>query len=151
MKGQKNIIRLIIVVSVILALVSNLESEIILRGEGNIADQAPQSDVLRREQVIQYRAIQPDGTIIMVEMVVGGQNNPFAFKRLNEFSLVRDESKYYCWARQGEDGNLKSTGYAIHLYDPEELGLEKDIRFSDEFFEQRRYWMRRDININRRE
>ena len=150
MKGQKNIIKLIIVVSVILVFVSNLEPKLILR-EGYVKEQSLPPGEWSAELVLPYRATQPDGTIIILEEVIGGKNNLLSFIRLNGYTVAKDDSKLYSWAIQGELGNLVPTGYAIHLYDPEELGLEKDIRFSDELAERLKGWQIRGMDPNRRD
>ncbi|MCL2065412.1 MAG: M6 family metalloprotease domain-containing protein, partial [Candidatus Cloacimonetes bacterium] len=41
-------------------------------------------------------------------------------------------TRFYCWARQGEDGELESTGFPIHLHDPKDLGLEPGETISPE-------------------
>jgi len=83
--------------------------------------------------------IQPDGIVIEFEEYTGGENNPYIMFRMNEFTIVWDrESGYWCFARQSHDGNLESTGYPVHLYNPEELGLEKNIRMSEERAKDRR-------------
>ena len=72
--------------------------------------------------------LQNDGTKIILET----KNNPTILVKKDGFTVIYDnDSKNYCWARQSEDGRLESTGYPVHLYDPNELGLEKDIRMSD--------------------
>jgi len=67
---------------------------------------------------------------------------------MNGFTITFDfESRYWCWARQAEDGTLESTGFPAHLYNPEEIGLEKDIRMSKERAEMQRD-MVREFNEN---
>ena len=49
----------------------------------------------------------------------------------NNYTMVIDsKTKYWCWAQQGKDGYLESTGYEIHLYTPESLGLKPGITVS---------------------
>ena len=80
---------------------------------------------------------QPDGTKVIFETVFGGENNPSFFDRINGFTITFDyNTKFYCWARQSEDGWLQSTGYPVHLYDPEKLGLKKNIRITKERAEE---------------
>ena len=73
--------------------------------------------------------IQPDGT--EVRLFITG--NDF-YRRLhdeNNFTIIRDRStRYFCWAKQGEDGKLESTGKPIHIYDPKEIGLEPGEDYS---------------------
>jgi len=89
---------------------------------------------------------QPDGTIISIETVVGGENNPEAFERWNGYTVIRDEeSGYWCYARQAEDGNLESTGLPVHLYDADDLGIEKDIRMAQERALEELRMLREDI------
>ena len=90
------------------------------------------SNVIREQYEI-FEYMQPDGTKIKLEFVLGGRNNPLIMLRINGFTVVYDyESKFFCWARQANDGTLESTKYPVHLHDPETIGLEKDIRMSDE-------------------
>jgi len=104
-----------------------------LKKEGSTDDKVP--ILWQKELIIRtIEATQPDGAIIEIEQIMGGVNNPrWDFLRKGEYTVVWDkETKYFCWARQGADGNLESTGYPIHLYDADNLGLEKNIRMSKE-------------------
>ena len=75
---------------------------------------------------------QPDGVKVKIEIVFGGKNNPLTMHRKDGYTVAIDhDTRYFCWAKLAENGNLVSTGYPVHLYDPKELGLEKDIRMSD--------------------
>ena len=80
---------------------------------------------------IKRQVEQPDGTIINV-FLTGDEN--FSFLHDEErFTIIRDSrTRFYCWARQGEDGELESTGFPIHLHDPKELGLEPGETISPE-------------------
>ena len=72
-----------------------------------------------------------------MEEIEGGKNNPDFLYRLNDFTVVYDyKTKYYCWALQNKDGWLESTGYPVHLHNPEQLGLEKNIRMTNERAEE---------------
>jgi hypothetical protein len=76
---------------------------------------------------------QPDGTVIKA-FYTGWQNSfthdgfHMGYVRLhdeNDFTIILDEETgFYCWAKQGADGALESTGYPVHLHDPRDLGLE---------------------------
>ena len=72
---------------------------------------------------------QPDG-IVMRLFITGDE----FYRRLhdeNNFTIIRDKNtRYFCWAKQGEDGRLESTGKPIHLYDPKEIGLEPGEDYS---------------------
>ena len=91
---------------------------------------------------------QPDGMKVTIETVIGGKNNPSIIQRINGFTVVRDtDTRYWCWARQAEDGALESTGYPVHLYDPEELGLEKNIRISNERAKKEEEMIRKELDV----
>jgi len=96
-----------------------------------------------REKIVKTSDItQPDGVIVKIELVLGGENNPYILLRKDDYTVVTDkETMFVCWARQGSDGNLESTGYPIHLYDPEKLRLEKNIRMSKEQAEKKRRYI----------
>jgi len=87
-----------------------------------------------------YECTQPDGVKVLFEVVLGGLYNtdPLGLLRKDGYTAIYDkETGFTCWARQGIDGNLESTGYPVHLYDPEQLGLEKNIRQSKEQAEKK--------------
>jgi len=92
------------------------------------------------EEIYKVKIKQPDGVIIEVDRIYGGKNNPTSIYQKNGFSIRWDrETNYFCWAERSDNGSLESTGYPIHLYDPEDLKLEKNIRISDERFEEKKY------------
>ena len=121
MKNQKNKLRLIIAFTMIALGTLNLVA----------SDWMP-------ETISTGEVTQPDGTILVLELITGGENNPLSFLRLNGYIVAIDKSMYYCWARQADDGTIESTGNPVHLYEPERLGLEKDIRLSNEKAEELR-------------
>ena len=96
-----------------------------------------------RERIRESRAIQPDGTIITFELVLGGEYNPGIMYRKNGYTIIDDDSKTWCWVTRAENGRLVSTGFPVHLYDPEELGLEKNLKPTKERAEELRDIMRR--------
>ncbi|MCL2063692.1 MAG: hypothetical protein FWG98_04905 [Candidatus Cloacimonetes bacterium] len=81
---------------------------------------------------------QPDGTLIDFEIVGSSSRRTMeVFLRKNGHTLVLDkDSQYYCWAYQDSLGQLSSTGKPVHLYDPDILGLDKDIRISIDRLEE---------------
>ena len=80
---------------------------------------------------------QPDGTEIEIERIEGGELWIQAIFQKNGYTLVYDNtSQYWCWAYLGECGWLLPTEFPIHLYDPEVLGLEKNIRMCPSFVEE---------------
>jgi M6 family metalloprotease-like protein len=93
-----------------------------------------QADGWYPELIFITKITQPDGVEIELEIISGGVNNLVGrLLRLNEYTVVRDnETGFHTWARLAPDGTLESTGKPIHLYDPKELGLEKNLRMSDE-------------------
>jgi hypothetical protein len=148
MKIQKSIIEIIIVISLILCIVKSLEGRLPnpYYDPNAIPDRVdtttPQQLIdgwYIPESVIKFKVSLPDGTIIEIEDVDGGENNPDVLYRINGYTVI-DEDDPHCWywARQAEDGTLESTGYPVHLYDPEELGLEKNIKMSKEAAEKER-------------
>jgi len=70
---------------------------------------------------------QPDGTVITV-FETGTFNDVYSSIRIHnedDYTIIRDENTaVYCWARQGSNGWLESTGFAVHLYNPKTLGLK---------------------------
>jgi len=89
------------------------------------------------EMFMESAVLQPDGISIVIEKVFLGKNNPLMVLRKDGFTVIQDsETEYYCWARQSKEGLLESTGKPIHLYNPNDLGLEKNIRISDEAFKK---------------
>ena len=49
----------------------------------------------------------------------------YRYHDINNFTIIKDEvTGYWCWARQGSDGRLESTGYRFDRYDPKLLNLE---------------------------
>ena len=153
---KKRILRQITVISMILCLVSGLGA-ILFNPDFDSSYRLPPGNVRtelcadgwRLEWIENVKLTQPDGVEIDVEVVNGGVNNPMCFNRINGFTIVFDrESRYWCWARQAEDGTLESTGYPTHLHEPEALGLEKDIRMSNERAELEREWDREFLEIN---
>ncbi|MCL2065473.1 MAG: hypothetical protein FWG98_14030 [Candidatus Cloacimonetes bacterium] len=82
-----------------------------------------------RNREIQYE--QPDGTILNV--FISGDEVFMLIHDEEMYTIIRDSrTRFYCWARQGEDGELESTGFPIHLHDPKDLGLEPGETISSE-------------------
>jgi len=90
---------------------------------------------------------QPDGTIVPV-FITGDASvyhNNIRIHDENDYTIIRDDNTgVYCWAKQGKDGWLESTGYAIHRSHPEKLGLQPGENISAERRQERREeWMRK--------
>ena len=48
----------------------------------------------------------------------------------NHFTMVKDDlSGFWCWAQE-ENGELVSSGYPVHLYNPESRGIRPHARIS---------------------
>jgi len=85
---------------------------------------------------------QPDGTIVQA-FATGDSFVGRAYDK-DDFTIIRDkETTYYCWAKQGADGWLESTGFPIHLYDPKTLDIKPGESDSPERLEEKRRERRR--------
>jgi len=84
---------------------------------------------------------QPDGTIVQAFATGGKFGNSFYGRAYDkdDFTIIRDkETTYYCWAKQGADGWIESTGFPIHLYDPKTLDIKPGESDSPERIEEKR-------------
>jgi len=100
------------------------------------------------EQFMICTEYQSDGTSIEIEFVLGGENMRYGWHRKNGYTIGYDhETGYWCWMRQGADGDVELTEYPVHLFDPNELGLEKNIRMTKEKAEE---WIRASKETNRK-
>ena len=133
MKRQISKILKMIVLTLILSFVTTL---LAFESNNTSQDKSNESSTLddrskKKGEKIEFA--QPDGTKLILEVFLGGRNNPSFLLQKNGFTVVYDpNSKYFCWARQSDNGRLESTKYPVHLHNPELLGLEKDIRMSDD-------------------
>ena len=143
MKINKRAIEIILTISILFCMVNVLEAIIFDGPESpNFAPNAKPSisdhknirgpDGWYPEYVSKEMVFQPDGVEFEIEWVSGGENNLDDLYRIDGFTIIKDETGFWCWAKQGEDGSLESTGYPVHLYDPVELGLKKNIRMTRE-------------------
>jgi len=83
---------------------------------------------------------QPDGTVI--NAFVSGNAYHRRFHDKDGYTMTREhDTDLICWARQGEDGLLESTGFAVHLYDPKTLGLEPNVDISQVRYRELRNWI----------
>jgi hypothetical protein len=74
---------------------------------------------------------QPDGTELTIYET--GDHRYRRYHDENDYTVIKDrKTKFICYAIRGEDGNLKSSGYPIHLHSPQSLGLEPGLRPSPE-------------------
>jgi len=92
------------------------------------------------EENLPLKVEQPDGTIITVYFTgaKGGYYYTYRFCDEDNFTILEDnETGVFCWAKQDSDGWLKSTGYAVHLYNPKDLGLKPGESMSKERAEER--------------
>lgn len=70
---------------------------------------------------------QPDGT--KIEVVGWGDEFYAVFETLDGYTVFFDPAlKAYCFAQQGADGDLVSTGVQIHRAQPATLGLGRHLR-----------------------
>ena len=132
MKDQKCKLRRITVLTIILLGTFNL----VATESSDVTHQNPdtqENSIWKDEVSFEVEKRQPDGIIVVIEFVLGGSNNPLHLIQNDGFTILLDsKTRYYCWARQNNYGRLESTGYPVHLHDPNQLGLEKNIRMSDE-------------------
>ncbi|MCL2062875.1 MAG: hypothetical protein FWG98_00685 [Candidatus Cloacimonetes bacterium] len=134
MKFQNCKIRHIVVLAMILIMMTILLASLSVNSNSVVfQENEPKRTWNEREIIMDWELTQADGTILKVERVRGGFNNPTHFYRINGYTLQYDRNiRSWCWAYQDETGRLRATEYPAHLYDPEELGFEKDIRYSEE-------------------
>jgi M6 family metalloprotease-like protein len=73
---------------------------------------------------------QPDGT--KIEVVGWGDEFSAVFETLDGYTVIFDPAlKAYCFAQQGADGNLVSTGVQVHRAQASALGLGQHLRPTD--------------------
>jgi hypothetical protein len=76
---------------------------------------------------------QPDRTIINVRRLE--VQSLYVWYIAQDFYTVILDTKtgFWCWAIQSDNGHdIESSGYPIHLYDPEDLEIDRRIFFSQE-------------------
>jgi len=80
--------------------------------------------------------VQPDGVeVSIIKSVYREGYTEYVYKR--NFAVMLDSlSGYWCYAKQGEDGWLESTGYPIHLHNPANIGIIFFERPTDERIEE---------------
>jgi len=70
---------------------------------------------------------QPNGTVIEA-FYTGYDPGYIRYHDKNDFTMVKDrQTGFFCWAYIDSDGYLASTGLAVHLYNPKDLGLEPGV------------------------
>ena len=80
--------------------------------------------------------VQPDGTELHV-LVSGDEFHNWAHNE-NLFTMVQDDQTgFWCWAKE-EQGNVVSSGFPVHLYSPESLGLQPSINISESQYQDKR-------------
>ena len=106
---------------------------------------------------IPARITQPDGTVI--EVLRSGDEFHNWIHDERGFTIVQDhDTGFWCWAvNEGHRlvpeqisewqlaGELVSTGYAIHLYEPVLLGISPRENISDERYKEKRDWFMYEI------
>ncbi len=95
---------------------------------------------------IPNQLVQPDGTVIDV-LFSGDEFHNWAHTE-EGYTMIQDASSgYWCWAEE-RNGDLVSTGYSVHLTNPQILGISPNQNISDERYkEKRRYF---DDSMNQR-
>lgn len=79
---------------------------------------------------------QPDGTILDV-LYSGDEFHNWAHNE-DGFTIIQDsKSGYWCWAK-AENGDIISTGYAVHLINPQDIGLSPYENISEEKYREKR-------------
>ncbi|MCL2064849.1 MAG: hypothetical protein FWG98_10845 [Candidatus Cloacimonetes bacterium] len=143
MKIQNCKIRQIVVLAMILLMGIMLEPITISDPFKYEAPRVREHSELRwpSEIVRPFEVRQPDGTLFSLVVIHGGENNVFGsiFQKDGYTIAKNDETGYWVWVQRTDGGWYEPTGYPVHLYDPEELGLEKNIRVSSEIGER---WLR---------
>ena len=128
---EKKIIRLIIAMTMMLCIVSGLGASVPNPDfDPNARPESwPRIDLEVR--LWTHESSQADGTILTIERIYGGSNNPWEYFEVNGYTVLWD-GENWVFIHLSEDGSLELTGYQAHLYDPTELGIEKNIRMSRE-------------------
>jgi M6 family metalloprotease-like protein len=95
---------------------------------------------------VQIDLTQPDGTVLEA-YATGDEFHNWAHDA-NNFTIIQDPiTGYWCWGRE-VDGDVVSTGYPIHRYTPQSLGLTPGQNISEErYSELREPW---DLEFNAR-
>jgi len=92
---------------------------------------------------IEYYATQlkqPDGTEIGA--FTSGDEYFRRFHDKDGFTMIPErDTGLICWARQGEDGLLQSTGYPVHQYTPQSLGIIPNVNISPEKYREIKEWI----------
>jgi M6 family metalloprotease-like protein len=90
---------------------------------------------------------QPDGTVIGI-LLSGDEFHNWAHDA-NEYTIIQDPvTGHWCWAVYSttRSGDVESSGYPIHLYTPQSLGLEPRINISNERYLERKASFEIEIN-----
>jgi M6 family metalloprotease-like protein len=76
---------------------------------------------------------QPDGVVVIAfysgwqaPRIEGGVHLGYVrYHDKDNFTIIKDQNTgYFCWARQGSDGRLESSGFRIDRYEPRHLNIE---------------------------
>ena len=82
---------------------------------------------------------QPDGTVIDV-LLSGDEFHSWAHDA-SGFTIIQDPTTgYWCWAipSVNRSGDVQSSGFPIHLHQPESLNISPNVNISDELYIERR-------------
>jgi len=79
---------------------------------------------------------QPDGTVIDL-FYSGDEFHSWPHDADGYTMIIDDNTGYVCWA-VANGGELRSTGRAVHLFTPQELGLSPRQNISAEIYRERR-------------
>jgi M6 family metalloprotease-like protein len=86
---------------------------------------------------IQSSLTQPDKTVIDV-LLSGDEFHNWAHNE-DGYTIIQDiKTGNWCWAKTTNEGGLESTGYPIHLYSPQSLGLQPKLNISEEKYQEKR-------------
>ena len=86
---------------------------------------------------------QPDGATIDV-LLSGDEFHNWAHDDTGHTIIQDPITGFWCWAK-AENGNLVSTGYPIHLYSPQSLGISPNENISTEQYNTQRSRMSIDL------
>jgi M6 family metalloprotease-like protein len=79
--------------------------------------------------------VQPDGTVINA-FASGDEFHNWAHDE-NYYTIIQDETGYWCWAKN-VDGDVVSTGYAIHQVPAEQANVKPRVNISREKYTSKR-------------
>jgi len=85
---------------------------------------------------IEMQLFQPDGTELL--LFASGDEYHNWIHDQNDYTVIQDpQSGFWSWAKL-EEGQLVSSGYPVHLYSPQSLGLEPKLNLSETQYLEKR-------------